>query len=315
MKAIITVGISASGKSVFATKWVNESPTNRAEINRDNIRRSLVEADGNEWSWNSWSWKREKEVTEIANKQIKIFADSGFDLIVSDTNLNTDRLKQLEQSLKAFGYDVEIKEFPITIEEAWKRDAARKDGVGHSVIAKQYEAWLKYLSDKPHETNTDNPIDFPKKKYLNGDITKPTCILVDIDGTLAHANNKRGMFEWDKVGYDDIDSAVKSIVNAYYNDATSVKEKHVIILSGRDGVCEDSTRDWLHRHNVSFDALIMRKAGDMRKDTIIKEEIFWRDIADNYAVELVIDDRPSVCRMWRNLGLKVLQVGNPYIEF
>ncbi len=53
----------------------------------------------------------------------------------------------------------------------------------------------------------------------------------------------------------------------------------------------------------------------MRKDTIVKEEIFWRDIADNYNVQFVIDDRPSVARMWRELGLKVFQVGDPHIEF
>lgn len=53
----------------------------------------------------------------------------------------------------------------------------------------------------------------------------------------------------------------------------------------------------------------------MRKDTIIKEELFWKPIADNYNVQFVLDDRLSVCRMWRDLGIKVLQVGNPHIEF
>ena len=68
-------------------------------------------------------------------------------------------------------------------------------------------------------------------------------------------------------------------------------------------------------HGIGASALFMRAPGDMRKDTIVKEEIFWRDIADNFNVQFVVDDRPSVCRMWRELGLKVLQVGNPHIEF
>ena len=34
-----------------------------------------------------------------------------------------------------------------------------------------------------------------------------------------------------------------------------------------------------------------------------------------YNVEFVVDDRPSVCRQWHDMGLKVLRVGNPYIEF
>jgi hypothetical protein len=59
----------------------------------------------------------------------------------------------------------------------------------------------------------------------------------------------------------------------------------------------------------------MRQAGDMRKDSIIKSEIFWENVAPNYDVKMVIDDRPQVTRMWRSIGLNVLQVGNPYVEF
>lgn len=292
-KATITVGISASGKST----WAEEQCMNNAktgEVNRDRIRRQLMEADGKEFSWAKWNWKREKEVTAIADKAIKTFADSGYDLIVSDTNLNPDRLKQLEQRLKTFGYDVDIKTFPVTLEEAWKRDAARKDGVGHSVIAEQHEKYLKFVG---------------RRQYV-ADVTKPKCILVDIDGTAAHMNGKRGAFDWDKVSLDDADSAVKILVAAYKSTGSKV-----IFLSGRDGICEPDTRQWLIDKDFQHDALIMRAPGDMRKDTIVKEEIFWREIANNYNVEFVIDDRPSVCRMWRELGLKVMQVGNPYIEF
>jgi len=295
-KATITVGISASGKSTWAEDQCMSNPKT-GEVNRDRIRRQLMEADGKEFSWAKWNWKREKEVTAIADKAIKTFADSGYNLIVSDTNLNPDRLKQLEQRLKTFGYDVDVKTFPVTLEEAWKRDAARKDGVGHSVIAEQYEKYLKYVG---------------RRQYV-ADVTKPKCILVDIDGTLAHMNGKRGAFDWDKVGLDDVDEAVKLIVNMFGEGENN--QGTVICLSGRDGVCDKETREWLLVNGVWYDKLIMRAPGDMRKDTIVKEEIFWRDIADNYNVQFVIDDRPSVCRMWREIGLKVMQVGNPHIEF
>jgi hypothetical protein len=60
----------------------------------------------------------------------------------------------------------------------------------------------------------------------------------------------------------------------------------------------------------------MRKAGDGRKDTIVKKEMFLELVHPNYNVEFIVDDRPSVCRMWREeIGLKVLQVGDPHIEF
>lgn len=294
-KALITVGISASGKSTYAKEWLNESPSTRVEVNRDNIRRSIVEENGEVFTWAKWNWKNEKRVTEIALDAMVDAATQGKDIIVSDTNLNQGRLDNLISSLKDKGYStVEVKEFPVTIEEAWKRDAARADGVGHSTIARQYDDWLKYKGHKQYVADTNTP----------------SAVLVDLDGSLAHMNGKRGAFEWDKVHVDDVDSAVREIVNLLHSSG-----KIVIVLSGRDGICQPNTTDWLHSKDVKFDRLIMREAGDMRKDTVVKEEIFWRDIAANYNVQLVIDDRPSVCRMWGSIGVKVFQVGNPHIEF
>ena len=59
----------------------------------------------------------------------------------------------------------------------------------------------------------------------------------------------------------------------------------------------------------------MRKHNDYRKDTIIKEEMFFNLIEGKYNVKSVIDDRPVVVRKWLELGLNVLSVGDPYIEF
>lgn len=295
MKAIVSVGISASGKSTDAMKWAIVNPAQRIEINRDEIRKKLVEADGNTFSWDKWNWKREGEVTKIADKKLAIAVEEKNDVYFSDTNLNAKYRVPLIKKLESLGYEVEIREFPISIEEAWKRDASRRNGVGHSVIAKQYEEWLNYIG---------------RKRYV-ADVTKPKCILVDIDGTLAHMNGKRGAFEWDKVGLDDVDVPVRAIVNMFI----ATDSAKVIVLSGRDGVCQPGTKKWLEDNGILFEYLIMRAPGDMRKDTIVKEEIFWCYIADNYNVQFVIDDRPSVCRMWRELGLKVFQVGDPHVEF
>ena len=64
-----------------------------------------------------------------------------------------------------------------------------------------------------------------------------------------------------------------------------------------------------------FTSLYMRPEGSYEKDTKIKEEMFWEHIAPYYNVECVFDDRPVVCRMWADIGLNVVNVGNPYIEF
>lgn len=54
----------------------------------------------------------------------------------------------------------------------------------------------------------------------------------------------------------------------------------------------------------------MRKAGDKRNDAIVKQEIWENDISGSgrFDVFFVLDDRNRVVEMWREQGLKVLQV-------
>jgi predicted kinase len=308
MKAIITVGVSASGKSTFAKEWVKEGYAKksytdkdgefevyrniRAEINRDTIRQGLVEADGKEWSWSAWNWKREGEVTEIVTARINAAIDAKKDIIVSDTNLSAKYRNAMVKMLESHGYKVEFKEFPVTWEEAVKRDNARANGVGITVLATQWKQWLEYTGRKTYVPNKD----------------KPKCILVDIDGTAA-AMFGRKAYDWHLVGNDKPDEAVRLIVNSLPLDVK------IIFMSGRDSVCRDVTQEWLNKHNFRNDGLFMRPENDMRKDTVIKEELFWAEIAPNYNVLFCIDDRPVVVRMYHDLGVKVFAVGNQHIEF
>ena len=149
-------------------------------------------------------------------------------------------------------------------------------------------------------------------------MNKPKAIIVDVDGTLADMRGIRKPFEWDKVHLDRPHQDVINLVNdlarvrelippgkSFYE--TTFKYK-IIITTGRDGVCEQETKDWLTDNGVMYDDFYIRKAGDFRKDNIIKSEIYMDHIRPKYDVAFVIDDRDQVVEMWRSLGLRVLQV-------
>lgn len=158
-------------------------------------------------------------------------------------------------------------------------------------------------------------------------MAKELAIIVDVDGTLADMRGVRGPFEWDKVHLDkphqDVIDLVKDLsfievdtgyyesrteYGDEYHDAIYDKKYKIIITTGRDGVCEEATRQWLKDNGVHFDDFYIRKAGDFRKDNIIKSEIYMDHIRPKYDVKFVIDDRDQVVEMWRSLGLRVLQV-------
>ena len=135
--AIVTIGVSASGKSTWANEMVNAG-TGIIEINRDAIRVELLhEKNGMQFSWKNWKWKWESEVTEIHRKKIESAAHDTncHTVIISDTNLNKPHLDQLVVFLKEHNFNIEFKIFEVSYEEAVRRDAERHNGVGSHVIA------------------------------------------------------------------------------------------------------------------------------------------------------------------------------------
>jgi hypothetical protein len=80
------------------------------------------------------------------------------------------------------------------------------------------------------------------------------------------------------------------------------------VVARRDDSCRQATAAWLSDNGINHHKMLMRKAGDNRRDSIIKEEIFWDEIEPHYNVVCVLDDRDQVVEMWRDLGLKCLQV-------
>lgn len=133
MKAIITIGISGSGKTTWA-----EQQEGFFNLNRDDLR--FNHYCGGVRDWKLYNFKKyEKEVTRLQKELIEHAANYGLNLIISDTNLKKDRNNQLKQKLESLGYEVEFKFFPCSLPEAILRDNGRAARVGPDVITMQYE--------------------------------------------------------------------------------------------------------------------------------------------------------------------------------
>jgi predicted kinase len=292
MKAYVTVGVSASGKTTFANELVKQG---FRDINRDYIRFNIV-CPGANWSNYKFNGKNEKAVTEIHEQMIMESWARGENIVISDTNLNFGRRINLIKTLQDLGYVVEIKEFHVTQDTAYKRDRLRANGVGEGVIYRQFKDYNDYVGRVTYEADT----------------SLPKAIIFDVDGTIAEMNG-RGPFEWKRVGEDKPrDFVIQMLRN--YADMGYI----IIICSGRDDICVGETSAWLDEHvgSIYWHALHMRKNGDFRKDNAVKEEIFWTHLAHRYNIVACVDDRPQMIRLWHELHIpNVIAVADPYIEF
>jgi hypothetical protein len=246
-----------------------------------------------------WSKANEKNVLKTRDTLVRSYLFDGYNVIVDDTNLSPNHEKDMAEIAQNHSVDFVVQDFTdVPLKECLKRDSERANGVGEKVIKSMYNSFIK---KKGHVAQYTPP---PYDPEL------PEAIIVDIDGTLAHMTG-RSPYDYSLVGTDAVDANIREIVCKYYFDRNIQEEvlpTTVFIVSGRESGCKDVTEAWLAQNHIPYDFLFMREAGDHRDDRIVKKEIYDRNLAGKYNVRFVLDDRDRVVNMWREIGLKCLQV-------
>jgi predicted kinase len=289
----ITRGLPGSGK----TTWARQQP-GAVRVNRDELRQMLHGGPlGVGWA--------EVQVTVAQRAQIEALLRAGANVICDDTNLRARVARELAELGLRCGAEVVFREFTdVPLDECIRRDAERpaEVRVGEEVIRTMFQ---RYLSGRSLPLPVPDPTPpSPEAKYTPAP-GAPNTILVDIDGTVALMNG-RSPYDMSKVGRDTPHHAVIEAVRAMHAAGFLV-----VYCSGRSDDARADTEAWLDRHvGVPYVALHMREYGDQRKDSIVKAEIFDREVRGRYHVVAVFDDRDQVVRMWRSLGLTVFQVAD-----
>jgi predicted kinase len=297
---IVTRGLPGSGKTTWARQRLGTDMVRAARINRDDLRRSLHGGlVGADWA--------ERQVTLAQHAAVAELLRSGVDVICDDTNLRARVVRSFAEIARDCGADFVVRDFTdVPLDVCIERDAVRppSEQVGADVITGM---WRRYLAGKPTPLpvpRLEEPPGPPARMHSSG-AGLPEAILVDIDGTVALMGD-RSPYDMTRVGEDRPNHAVITAVRAMYAFG-----HHIVFCTGRSDDCRDVTQRWLEQYvGVPYQALFMRATGDDRKDSIVKGEIFEREIRHRWAVTGVFDDRAQVVRMWRSLGLTVFQVAD-----
>ena len=139
-------------------------------------------------------------------------------------------------------------------------------------------------------------------------------IVVDIDGTIAKVGDRLKYLQQDSKDWDlfyehcdedkpieDIIGIVKDLYFCGYN---------IIFCTGRRESVRNKTMEWIKKylnfHPCSY-RLLMRKDNDWRHDTIVKPLMLDLPASE---VLLVLEDRNSMVKKWRELGYTCLQVND-----
>ena len=142
-------------------------------------------------------------------------------------------------------------------------------------------------------------------------------VIFDLDGTLALIDKRRdistkdnGKFDWD-VFFDpkniDLDLPNQPVIDMA--NLLSKQGYTIMNLSGRSDVTHQATINWLAKHDVNYDHLVMRPQNHLYlPDNDLKQ--MWLDSIGVDNVAMVFDDRQQVVDMWRQNGLTCFQVAD-----
>lgn len=287
----MTKGLPASGKTTWSKQMIHTHKAGEVvRINKDDLRAMMHDSRFDRD-------RTEKLVLTMRDAMIRAALADKFTsiVIIDDTNFAPQHEQQLRQLADEMRAEFRIQDFTdVPVKDCIERDLKRPNSVGHKVINGMN---MRYIQPK-----------YEPPKY---DPNLPTAIMVDIDGTLGHMND-RSPYDYSKVLEDTVDEVVRDIVHHYAPIESFTPTDKLIVVSGRPDSCREDTEKWLQKHLVRMpDHLFMRPAEEPRTpDDVVKAQIYDREIKGKFNIRFVLDDRDRVVAMWRQHGLKVLQVND-----
>ena len=302
----LTIGPPGVGKNTWATEIVRKSSVKTIVVNRDDYRAMSVGGNIANYKFNS---TLEDMISKAQFQSAEAALSKGWNVIVADTNLNPKTIAAWETFAKLHKAKIIKQDFFaefLSVNQAILADRGIK-GVIESFRKKCHTQNLIRATSVPVEV-IDHFINdyivpvYYKPKQYTGTPGKPKALLVDLDGTTFHMND-RGPFDWDRVGEDTPDHTVIETCKIY-----AAAGWKIIAASGRDGSCYVQSRSAMDAAGMPYDEFFIRKKGDQRPDYLVKEELFWRDVAPNYDITFALDDRDQVVQQYREMGIKVYQV-------
>ncbi|ARW58199.1 polynucleotide kinase [Serratia phage X20] len=294
-KIILTQGAPGSGKTTWANEYVSKNPGFYI-LSRDDFREKLFGLDYR----NQYKYTKSKEKavskSQFASAEALLSIEGSKGVIIADTNLNPTTIKAWQELATKLNAKIDFERFDVPWTELLKRNQYRGDKAVPIDVLRSFYAKMSV------------PMTYVATDYPSG---RPQAVIFDLDGTLAD-NEHRSPYDLDKLSEDTPREMVVLLLKLLQKQGFKI-----LTVSGRESGNKDeplkhmnATTDWLVENKIHTDKHFQRKQGDSRKDDVVKEEIFWNDIVEDYDVVLAVDDRAQVVEMWRRIGIECWQVNH-----
>jgi len=127
-----------------------------------------------------------------------------------------------------------------------------------------------------------------------------SCILVDLDGTLAISHNRKP-FDYKRVIEDGVSEECLTMIKRYKSFGDEI-----IILSGRSQSSFNVCKEWLDVNEIPYDHIYLKPNKDNRKAVFFKIESF-QELQKTYNIKAVLDDDLDVIEIHKKNNVTIYQ--------
>jgi hypothetical protein len=142
-------------------------------------------------------------------------------------------------------------------------------------------------------------------------------VIVDIDGTISKVGDRLKYLQQEPKDWDSFyescfeDEPIHDMLNLV--NTLMLECYDVYFCTGRRESVRDKTHDWFNiqtslEFRISPHKLLMRPDNDHRHDTEVKPELLEKAGIKLEDIVFILEDRNSMVKKWRELGVKCLQV-------
>lgn len=144
-----------------------------------------------------------------------------------------------------------------------------------------------------------------------------STVVFDLDGVLSDASSRQHHIEypfpdWDAFfhacGDDDLIGEVARLLDVIDPD------HRIVLLTARPMRVQPQTLGWLARHELRWDALIMREFGDYMAARVFKQRTVNELRDRGFDLRLAFEDDPRNVHMFHLMGVPCVYIHSGYYE-
>lgn len=154
-------------------------------------------------------------------------------------------------------------------------------------------------------------------RWNEREVSGGDAVVFDIDGVICNADARQHFLEKPKkdwrgffgaCGNDELIEETSRLISVLTPDVA------VVLLTGRPLDVRDITVDWLRRHDIRWNLLIMRERGDYAASLSFKRQTLRRLKADGFNLVMGFEDDTRNQAMFVEEGVPCMYVHSGYYE-